>query len=105
MKKFFEEFKKFISRGNVMDMAVGVIIGAAFKSIVDSLVADIISPLLGLFGSHNLDAMKVVLIVLGVLVLLSALVLYACVVVGARYDRQSERWREEQEKRSDRSDR
>ena len=51
------------------------------------------------------DAMKVVLIVLGVLVLLSALVLYACVVVGARYDRQSERWREEQEKRSDRSDR
>lgn len=49
--------------------------------------------------------MKVVLIVLGVLALLSALVLYACVVVGARYDRQSERWREEQEKRSDQSDR
>ena len=49
--------------------------------------------------------MKVVLIVLGVLALLSALVLYACVVVGARYDRQSKRWREEQEKRSDRSDR
>ena len=61
MKKFFEEFKAFISKGNVLDMAVGVIIGAAFKSIVDSLVADIISPLLGLFGSHNLDAMKVVL--------------------------------------------
>ena len=49
MKKFFEEFKAFISKGNVLDMAVGVIIGAAFKSIVDSLVADIISPLLGLF--------------------------------------------------------
>lgn len=61
MKKFFEEFKAFISKGNVLDMAVGVIIGAAFKSIVDSLVADIISPLLGLFGSHNLDAMKVFL--------------------------------------------
>lgn len=61
MKKFFEEFKAFISKGNVLDMAVGVIIGAAFKSIVDSLVADIISPLLGLLGSHNLDAMKVVL--------------------------------------------
>lgn len=61
MKKFFEEFKAFISKGNVLDMAVGVIIGAAFKSIVDSLVADIISPLLGLFGSQNLDAMKVVL--------------------------------------------
>ncbi|SEA07226.1 large conductance mechanosensitive channel [Lachnospiraceae bacterium NK3A20] len=61
MKKFFEEFKEFISRGNVMDMAVGVIIGAAFKAIVDSLVADIISPLLGLFGTHNLDQMQIVL--------------------------------------------
>lgn len=49
--------------------------------------------------------MKVVLIVLGVLALLAALVLYACVIVGARYDRQSERWREEQEKWDDRSDR
>lgn len=38
MKKFFEEFKKFISRGNVMDMAVGVIIGGAFTAIVNSLV-------------------------------------------------------------------
>lgn len=61
MKKFFDEFKAFISRGNVMDMAVGVIIGAAFKSIVDSLVNDILSPLLGLFGTHNLDQMQVVL--------------------------------------------
>ena len=61
MKKLFDEFKTFISRGNVIDMAVGVIIGAAFKAIVDSLVADIISPLLGLFGTHNLDKMSVVL--------------------------------------------
>lgn len=61
MKKFFDEFKKFISQGNVMDMAVGVIIGAAFKAIVDSLVNDIISPLLGLFGTTNLDNMKIVL--------------------------------------------
>ena len=53
MKKFFDEFKTFISRGNVMDMAVGVIIGASFKAIVDSLVADIINPLLGLFGGMN----------------------------------------------------
>ena len=43
MKKFIEEFKTFIARGNVMDMAVGVIIGASFKAIVDSLVADIIN--------------------------------------------------------------
>ena len=47
MKKFFKEFKEFISRGNVMDMAVGIIIGAAFKAIIDSLVEDIISPLIG----------------------------------------------------------
>ena len=48
MKKFFSEFKDFIAKGNVLDMAVGIIIGAAFKTIVDSLVGDIISPLLGL---------------------------------------------------------
>ena len=53
MKKFMEEFKAFISRGNVMDMAVGVIIGGAFKAIVDSLVNDIINPLLGVFGGLN----------------------------------------------------
>ena len=50
MKSFFDEFKAFISRGNVMDMAVGVIIGGAFTAIVNSLVEDLISPLLGLFG-------------------------------------------------------
>ena len=49
MKKFFSEFREFTLRGNVMDLAVGVIIGAAFKTIVDSLVKDIISPFLGLF--------------------------------------------------------
>jgi len=48
MKKFFNEFKEFISRGNVIDLAVGVIIGAAFTAIVNSLVNDIISPLIGL---------------------------------------------------------
>ncbi|MCD8037595.1 MAG: large conductance mechanosensitive channel protein MscL [Lachnospiraceae bacterium] len=55
MKKFLEEFKKFISKGNVMDMAVGIIIGGAFTSIVSSLVDDIINPLLGLFGGMNFD--------------------------------------------------
>lgn len=42
--KFIDEFKEFVSRGNVVDMAVGVVVGGAFKSIVDSLVADIINP-------------------------------------------------------------
>lgn len=55
MQKFLEEFKKFISKGNVMDMAVGIIIGGAFTSIVSSLVNDVINPLLGLFGGMNFD--------------------------------------------------
>ena len=59
MKKFFAEFKKFISRGNVMDMAVGIIVGGAFTAIVKSLVDDIISPLLGLLGGANFDALAV----------------------------------------------
>ena len=44
LKKFFGEFKKFISKGNVMDMAIGIIIGGAFTSIVSSLVEDINEP-------------------------------------------------------------
>ena len=46
MKKFWEEFKKFISKGNVVDLAIAVIIGAAFNKIVSSLVNDIIMPLI-----------------------------------------------------------
>lgn len=45
----FKEFRDFIARGNVMDMAVGIIIGAAFTAIVASLVADLINPIIGLF--------------------------------------------------------
>ncbi len=48
VKGFLDEFKKFISRGNVVDMAVGIIIGAAFTKIVNSLVTDIIMPPLGI---------------------------------------------------------
>ena len=47
MKKFIQEFKEFAVKGNVMDMAVGIIIGGAFTAIVTSLVNDIISPLIG----------------------------------------------------------
>ena len=49
IKKFFEEFKAFAMRGNVLDMAVGVVIGGAFTAIVNSLVNDIINPAIGLF--------------------------------------------------------
>ena len=48
MKKFFAEFKTFAMRGNVMDMAIGVVIGAAFGKITTSIVNDIIMPLIGL---------------------------------------------------------
>jgi len=48
MKKFFNEFKSFAVKGNVLDMAIGVIIGGAFGKIVTSLVNDILMPLLGL---------------------------------------------------------
>ena len=49
MKKFFNEFKTFAMRGNVMDLAVGVIIGGAFSAISTSLINDIIMPILGIF--------------------------------------------------------
>lgn len=58
MKKILNEFKEFISRGNVMDMAIGIIIGGAFTSVVSSLVADIINPFLGLFGGMNFDRLS-----------------------------------------------
>ena len=48
MKKFVQEFKAFAMRGNVLDMAVGVIIGGAFTSIVNSLVADVFTPIIGI---------------------------------------------------------
>ena len=56
MKKFIEEFKAFALRGNVMDMAIGVIIGSAFTSIVTSLTENIINPILGAAGSTALSA-------------------------------------------------
>ena len=57
-----KEFKEFISRGNVMDMAIGVIIGGAFGAITTSLVANVITPLLAaLFNSPNPDALNITL--------------------------------------------
>ena len=53
MKKFLEEFKAFALKGNVMDLAVGVIIGGAFQAIVTSLVGDIITPIIGIFASTD----------------------------------------------------
>lgn len=59
MKKFFKEFKEFISRGNVFDLAVGIIIGGAFQKIVTSLVNDLISPAIGLIAKKDFSNMSV----------------------------------------------
>lgn len=62
MKKFLKEFKEFAMRGNVIDMAVGVIIGGAFGKIVSSLVNDIIMPLMGILtGGVNFTDNKLIL--------------------------------------------
>ena len=57
MKKFFEDFKAFLLRGNIVDMAIGVIIGGAFSGLVTSLLDNILSPIIGCFnvgGFNNL---------------------------------------------------
>lgn len=59
--KLAEEFKKFIMRGNVMDMAVGVIVGGAFTAIVTSLNEDLLTPLLGIFGGTDFSYLTVTL--------------------------------------------
>ena len=50
-----KEFKEFIAKGNVLDLAVGVVIGAAFGKIVDSFVKDILTPVIGIFGNANFE--------------------------------------------------
>lgn len=62
MKAFMKEFKEFISRGNVMDMAIGIIIGSGFTAIVNSLVGDIVTPLLSLLtGGIDFSGLSIVL--------------------------------------------
>ena len=62
MNSFFAEFKKFITRGNVLDMAVGVVVGSAFTAIVNSLVKDILNPIIGLItGGIDFSNLKIVL--------------------------------------------
>ena len=62
MKKFFEEFRRFCAKGNVLELATGVMIGGAFSSIVNSLVNDILMPLIGLLtGGVDLSGLFVAL--------------------------------------------
>ena len=61
MKKFIDEFKQFAVKGNVVDLAIGIVIGGAFGKIVSSLVSDLIMPLLGVItGNVNLSGLKYV---------------------------------------------
>lgn len=62
MRKFFKDFIDFIKKGNVLDLAVGIIIGTAFNNIVRSLVNDIIMPLIGAMGGTNIKEAKVILV-------------------------------------------
>lgn len=55
IKKFLNEFKEFALRGNVLDLAIGVIIGGAFQTIINSLVSDVMSPLIGLVAKTDLS--------------------------------------------------
>ena len=59
MKKIMKEFKEFAFKGNVLDMAVGVVIGTAFGKIVTSVVNDIIMPIVGIFSTKDFSAIKI----------------------------------------------
>ena len=100
-KSFIKEFKEFISRGNVIDMAVGVIIGGAFTAIVNSLVNDIFNPLLGLitggadfstlsFGFMDAQFMYGSFITAVINFLLVALVLFLVIKVMGKLRRKKE---------------
>ncbi|MBR6581787.1 MAG: large conductance mechanosensitive channel protein MscL [Ruminococcus sp.] len=59
MKKLLDEFKAFITKGNIMDMAIGVIIGGAFTGLVTSLLDNIISPIIGCFSVGGLNGLSI----------------------------------------------
>jgi len=59
MKKLLNEFKEFAVKGNALNLAVGVIIGAAFQSVVTSLTNDMLSPVIGLFTGGNFDSLQI----------------------------------------------
>lgn len=61
MKTFMVDFQKFIKRGNVLDMAVGVIVGSAFTAVVTSLNKDILTPLIAVFGGKDFSNLQVLL--------------------------------------------
>ena len=106
------EFQKFIMRGNVLDLAIGIIIGAAFTAIVTSLVNDVISPVIGLItGGLDFSSMKIVLreavgetpeTAIGIGLFINALINFLIVafvlfLIIRAYNRAVERFRKEPE--------
>ena len=73
IKKFFEEFKAFAMRGNVLDMAVGVVVGGAFTAIVTALVDDVINPLIGLFFNSVINVLIVAFVLFVVIKFINGL--------------------------------
>lgn len=101
MKKFMQEFKEFISKGNVVTMAVGIMIGSAFTAIVNSLVNDIVTPLVGvILGGMDFSGMVLTVgkesLMIGSFInavisfLLTALILFMIVKAFNRMQRQKE---------------
>lgn len=102
MKKILVEFKEFISRGNVFDMAIGVIIGNAFSKIVTSLVNDIFTPLIGLLiGGLNFSTLSIKVkdatIAYGVFIqnVIDFLVVAACIFIVVKLINKLKRKQEE----------
>lgn len=62
MRAFFQEFKTFAIKGNMMSMAVGILIGAAFQGLVTSLTENILSPIIGLFVRQNFDYLELTIL-------------------------------------------
>lgn len=100
MKKFIEEFKSFALKGNIFDMAVGVVIGTAFSKIVTALVNNIIMPLFGAIGGFKFDGLMVVLnnseITYGVFIqnvvdfLIIALTIFCVIKVMSKFQKKKE---------------
>ena len=103
MKKILNEFKEFISRGNVIDLAVGVVVGGAFSKIVTSLVNDIIMPLVGIIiGGLDFSSLSITIkdstISYGLFIqnIVDFLIIAACVFLAIKFINKFKKKKEEQ---------
>ena len=112
MKKFLEEFKKFIAKGNVLDLAIAVVIGNAFNKIVSSLVDDVIMPLVGvIIGGIHFEGIKITVWNVSIMVgsfiqnivdfLIVALTIFIVVKIFNKLSKKKEEKKEEPKKPDD----